>query len=214
MRLASRAIRPREINLDPPVAPPIAFLWSGGFFVECLSATACAIGLQRYHADMIEQIDHVNLVVRDLSAMVAFYRDALGMTVTKEVTISGRWVEQTVGLDDVLADVVYLELPAGPRIELIRYQSPPAHDPNGLNIPNTPGLRHMAFRVTDLDGVINQLRHADVQFVSDVQTVPDAQVTYVGGVRKRLVYFHDPEGNILELCAYETRSDETSRSAT
>ena len=29
------------------------------------------------------------------------------------------------------------------------------------------------------------------------------QVTYAGGVRKRLVYFHDPEGNLLELCEYK-----------
>jgi hypothetical protein len=27
-------------------------------------------------------------------------------------------------------------------------------------------------------------------------------VTYSGGVRKRLVYFRDPEDNILELCEY------------
>lgn len=157
---------------------------------------------------MIEQIDHVNIVVRDLPAMTAFYRDVLGMTVTKEVTISGQWVEQTVGLSDVLADVVYLEPPSGPRIELILYRTPPAtHATNatGLNIPNTPGLRHLAFRVTEIEDVINHLQHADVDFVSSVQTVPDAQVTYAGGVRKRLVYFHDPEGNILELCAYENR---------
>ena len=37
---------------------------------------------------------------------------------------------------------------------------------------------------------------------SDVQSVPDSQVTYAEGVRKRLVYFRDPEGNILELCEY------------
>jgi len=26
--------------------------------------------------------------------------------------------------------------------------------------------------------------------------------TYAGGVRKRLIYFADPEGNLLELCEY------------
>lgn len=154
---------------------------------------------------MIEQIDHVNVVVRDLSAMVGFYRDVLGMKVTKEVTISGQWVEQTVGLADVIADVVYLDLSAGPRIELIQYRSPPAVESMGTDIPNTPGLRHLAFRVSNLDQIVDQLQQADVSFVSGVQTVPDEQVTYTGGVRKRLVYFRDPEGNILELCAYEQR---------
>jgi len=154
---------------------------------------------------MIEQIDHVNIVVRDLPMMVAFYRDVMRMQVTKDVTISGAWVDQTVGLSDVHADVVYLNPPAGPRVELIRYHTPPATDSQGLDIPNTPGLRHIAFSVTDLDAVMEQLQTADVSFVSEVQTVPDEQVTYTGGVRKRLVYFRDPEGNILELCAYESR---------
>jgi hypothetical protein len=39
-----------------------------------------------------------------------------------------------------------------------------------------------------------------------VQSVPDSQVTYAGGVRKRLVYFRDPEGNLLELCEYRSAS--------
>jgi catechol 2,3-dioxygenase-like lactoylglutathione lyase family enzyme len=60
----------------------------------------------------------------------------------------------------------------------------------------------MAFKVDDVDATINKLRAAGVEFFSDVQTVPDAQVAYAGGVRKRLVYFRDPEGNILELCEY------------
>ena len=38
--------------------------------------------------------------------------------------------------------------------------------------------------------------------IGDVQQVPDEQVKYSGGIRKRLVYFHDPEGNLLELCEY------------
>ena len=44
----------------------------------------------------------------------------------------------------------------------------------------------------------------EVRVFSVIQTVPDSQVTYAGGVRKRLVYFHDPEGNLLELCEYAT----------
>jgi hypothetical protein len=50
--------------------------------------------------------------------------------------------------------------------------------------------------------MVAKLRAAGVEFFSGVQTVPDSQVTYAGGVRKRLVYFRDPEGNILELCEY------------
>ena len=153
-------------------------------------------------------IDHVNIVVEDLERMVAFYRDALGLKETKRVTITGDWVAATVGLSEVHADVVYLDFASGPRIELIRYNrpSPPVARPSGVDRPNAPGLRHIAFRIDDIDATVARLQRAGVKFFSrDVQQVPDTQVTYAGGIRKRLIYFADPEGNILELCEYKPR---------
>ncbi len=151
---------------------------------------------------MLEQIDHVNIVVADLESMVEFYRGVLGFEVTKRVTISGAWVDATVGLQNAIGDVVYLELPNGPRVELLRYVHPPGANPPGLDQSNTRGLRHIAFRVTDIETAIEKLQSAGVRPLSAVQTVPDSQVSYAGGVRKRLVYFRDPEGNLLELCEY------------
>jgi len=151
---------------------------------------------------MLQQIDHVNIVVHDLEKMVSFYCGVLGLTVSKRVTISGEWIDQTVGLKGVTGDVVYLDPPFGPRIELIRYRAPEASRPANLGESNTPGLRHMAFKVDDIDALVKALTKAGVKFFSGVQQVPDRQVTYAGGVRKRLVYFADPEGNLLELCEY------------
>ena len=73
---------------------------------------------------MLNRIDHVNIVVSDLDRMIAFYRDVLGLRITKQVTIFGEWVGSVVELGDVHADVVYLDLDSGPRIELIRYNKP------------------------------------------------------------------------------------------
>jgi len=148
------------------------------------------------------QVDHVNIVVADLPAMTAFYRDALGLKVTKEVTIQGQWIDAVVGLPQVIADVVYLDFTTGPRLELIRYRSPQGQRPPHLEQGHTQGLRHIAFQVDDIDASAARLSAAGVRFVSAVQRVPDSQVTYAGGIRKRLVYFHDPEGNLLELCEY------------
>ncbi len=152
---------------------------------------------------MLESIDHVNIVVSDLPGMMDFYTRVLGLRETKRVTISGAWIDQTVALRDVTAECVYLDLPDGPRVELLRYVNPPASRPGELGTSNTPGLRHMAFRVDDIDAAVARLRAADVRFFSGIQDVPTSQVTYAGGVRKRLVYFHDPEGNLLELCEYK-----------
>jgi catechol 2,3-dioxygenase-like lactoylglutathione lyase family enzyme len=152
---------------------------------------------------MIEYVDHVNLVVEDLAAMTAFYRDALGLRVTREVTIRGDWIQAITGLANVEADVVYLEAERGPPVELIAYRTPegPAR-PAGLGEPNLPGLRHVAFRTGGLDATVASLRAAGAELLSEVREVPAAQVEF-GGRRKRIVYFRDPEGNLLELCAYE-----------
>lgn len=150
----------------------------------------------------LSQIDHVNIVVADLERMVAFYQSALGFAVTKRATISGSWVDQTVGLQDAVGEVVYLELAAGPRVELIRYVRPTGATPKDLGVANTLGLRHLAFRVDDIGSAVEKLRAAGIATIGPIQTVPDEQVIYAGGVRKRLVYFRDPEHNLLELCEY------------
>ncbi|HEY1684022.1 MAG TPA: VOC family protein [Tepidisphaeraceae bacterium] len=152
---------------------------------------------------MIERIDHVNIVVADLEMMTAFYRDVLCLKVTKEVRIHGEWIDEVVGLTDVEADVVYLDLADGPRIELIQYRSPVGGRPAGIEISNSIGLRHMAFKVDAIDELVAKLRLSGVKFFSEVRTVPTAQVQYAGGVKKRLVYFRDPEGNLLEFCEYK-----------
>ncbi len=156
---------------------------------------------------MFLRIDHVNMVAQDLEKMVEFYSSVLGLAVTKRVTISGDWVDAVTGLKGVIADVAYLDLvsgslPGATRIELIFYRSPQAAGHQGVAAPNSPGFRHIAFAVDDMELVVERLTQRNVHVLSEVLTVPDSQVTYSGGVRKRIVYFRDPEGNLLELCEY------------
>jgi catechol 2,3-dioxygenase-like lactoylglutathione lyase family enzyme len=150
---------------------------------------------------MLQRIDHVNIVVDDLEAMTAFYRDVLGMHVAKEVTIGGPWIQAVTGLQTVEADVVYLEADSGAGLELILYRTPEGIRPSGLGDPNTKGLRHIAFRVADLEAVVASLRTEGADLLSDVQKVPASQVDFAGQ-QKRIVYCRDPEGNLLEVCDF------------
>jgi catechol 2,3-dioxygenase-like lactoylglutathione lyase family enzyme len=150
---------------------------------------------------MIERIDHLNIVVDDMPAMIAFYRDVLGLRLTRQVTISGKWIDDVTGLRRVEAEVAFLEPPSGPSIELIRYRSPAGVRFDGPGDPNVRGFRHIAFRVQDLEGLVSTMKAAGVRFLSDVQQVPAAQVDYAQQ-RKSLLYCRDPEGNLLEFCAY------------
>ena len=151
---------------------------------------------------MLERIDHVNLIVGDMQAMIAFYCGVLGMRLTREATLSGPWIDAVTRLERVTADVAFLELPDGPALELLCYRGPQRDRPPGLGAPNTPGLRHIAFRVQDIERVAAALQAAGAPLLSPIQQVPDTQVDYAD-VRKRLAYCHDPEENLLELCAYE-----------
>ena len=151
---------------------------------------------------MIERIDHVNLVVNDMAAMIEFYRDVLGLRLTRQAVISGEWIDAVTGLPHVEAEVAFLEASAGPAIELIRYRAPPGARPDRLGVSNTQGFRHIAFRVRDIDRLTAAMRGAGVEFISQIQQVPPTQVDYAD-VRKSLLYCRDPEGNLLELCAFE-----------
>ncbi len=151
---------------------------------------------------MLQRIDHVNLVVADMRTMIDFYCNVLGMRLARQATISGPWIDDVTGLKDVTADVAFLEAPSGPTIELLYYHRPQGLRIEGQAIPNTFGLRHLAFRVTDIKQLATAIRAAGVPLVSEIHSVPTAQVAYAQ-TQKRLVYFRDPEGNLLELCAYE-----------
>jgi catechol 2,3-dioxygenase-like lactoylglutathione lyase family enzyme len=153
-------------------------------------------------ADMIERIDHVNIVAQDLPALITFYRDVVGLTVIREIAIRGDWIESITGLNDVVADVVYLEADQGAGLELIHYRNPEGSRPPDLEVPNTMGIRHIAFQVSDLDAVVASLQAAGAEVLSEIRDVPTTQVDFAGA-KKRIAYVRDPENNLLEICAYE-----------
>src|SRR5689334_17101334 len=100
---------------------------------------------------MIRAVDHLNIVVADLARSVQFYTEVLGFRKTHDVTMEGAWIEAIVGLRGVKGLVAFVEPPGGGvRIELLEYRAPV-----GVALPensraNTPGLRHIAFRVDDI----------------------------------------------------------------
>jgi catechol 2,3-dioxygenase-like lactoylglutathione lyase family enzyme len=150
---------------------------------------------------MLKQIDHVNIVVRDLERCVAFYRDVLGLKETMRAQLDGDWIEGVTGIPGVVADCVYLQPPAGPRLELLCFKNPAGRPVERGELPNTLGLRHLAFQVDDIDAEHARLRAAGVEFIGAPQLVPLATVRHVSG-RKRLCYFHDPEGVLLEIAEF------------
>ena len=72
----------------------------------------------------IRRIDHVGVIVNNLSAAKAFFLD-FGLEVQGEGEVEGEWVDQVVGLNNVKAAIVMLGMPDGQtRIELAKFYTP------------------------------------------------------------------------------------------
>jgi catechol 2,3-dioxygenase-like lactoylglutathione lyase family enzyme len=138
----------------------------------------------------IRRMDHVGIVVDDLAAATAFFVE-LGMKLQGEMSLENEAVDRIIGLEGVRTDVAMMETPdGGGRLELIKFQAPPAKGDEGLAPANTPGLRHLAFQVDDLRATVARLRTHGAELVGEV-------VPY--GNSYHLCYLRGPQGIIVEL---------------
>jgi len=126
----------------------------------------------------IENIHHVALIVSDYERSKDFYTRVLGFRVIAELYRAER---KSWKLD--------LQLPGGGQIEL--FTMPGA--PQRASRPEAIGLRHLAFRVPNLDAAVGHLKSCGV-------VVEPVRVD--GQTGQRFTFFPDPDGLPLEL--YET----------
>lgn len=133
---------------------------------------------------------HVGLVVEDLDETIRFL-SLLGFDCGKPGVISGEWIDQIVGLEDVTVEVVMARGPDGGDVfEVVRFRSPSASPEEPSPAPNRPGLRHIAFTVDDIRGVVDRVREAGWDTVGEIVNYEDMFL---------LCYVRGPEGVIVEL---------------
>lgn len=135
-------------------------------------------------------MDHVGIVVDDLTAAVEFFA-ALGLEVTGRGGVEGEVVDRVIGLDGARSEVVFLQTPDGrARLELTQFHSPPYAGPRGSQPSNAPGIRHITFAVDDLDAALSDIRDHGAELVGEVQTYENVY---------KLCYVRGPAGIIIEL---------------
>ena len=138
----------------------------------------------------IQRMDHVGVVVDDLAAATAFFIE-LGLELQGEGMVEGGWVDRVVGLDGVRAEVAMLQTPDGDgRVELAKFHAPLMRGADRDAPANTPGIRHVAFVVDNIDAVVAGLRARGAELVGEVERYRDIY---------RLCYVRGPEGIIVEL---------------
>lgn len=134
-------------------------------------------------------MEHVGIVVDDLATATESFVQ-LGLVLQGQGTVEGRWVDRLIGLEGVRADIAMMQTPDGNgRLELTKFHSPAIHGGNGYAPPKTPGIRHVAFAVKDIDAIIAGLRARGVELVGDLRYKDMYRLCYVRG----------PEGIIIEL---------------
>jgi catechol 2,3-dioxygenase-like lactoylglutathione lyase family enzyme len=138
----------------------------------------------------IQRMDHLGIVVDDIEAATAFFAE-LGLELQGEGSVEDGWVDRVVGLEGVRAEIAMMETPDGNgRLELTKFHAPSGRGGDRHAPANTPGFRHIAFVVDDIDAVVTGLRARGAELVGEVERYKD---------RYRLCYVRGPEGIIVEL---------------
>jgi catechol 2,3-dioxygenase-like lactoylglutathione lyase family enzyme len=139
----------------------------------------------------LQRMDNVLIVVEDIETAKAFFAE-LGMELEGETTVEGPWVDGTVGLDDVRADIAMMRTPDGHgRVELTRFHRPPAVRAELENAPaNTLGIRRIMFAVDDIDDVVTRLGRHGGELVREIAQYEDIY---------RVCFVRAPEGFVIGL---------------
>ncbi|KXJ58943.1 MAG: hypothetical protein AXW14_01505 [Alteromonas sp. Nap_26] len=124
---------------------------------------------------MLNGFHHVAIICSDYARSKAFYTDVLGFSVIDENYREAR--------DSYKCD---LALPDGSQVELFSFPCAPPRPSR----PEAQGLRHLAFKVENLNEVIATLNS------KGVNCEPVRIDEYTG---KQFTFFQDPDGLPLEL---------------
>jgi methylmalonyl-CoA epimerase len=134
-------------------------------------------------------LDHVGIAVRDLSAALAFYRDALGLEVeAPEEVASQRVRAHFVPLGEPAGDGGS----AGATLELLEATAPDSPIARFLD-KRGPGLHHITLRVDDIHAALAQLESRGAKLI-DRQPRPGAE-----GALVAFVHPSSAHGVLVEL---------------
>jgi catechol 2,3-dioxygenase-like lactoylglutathione lyase family enzyme len=143
---------------------------------------------------------HTNLIARDWRALAALYQKVFGCRpVPPERHYSGRDLERGSGVSGAIVDGIHLRLPGcgdeGPTLEIFSYS---IGEEGARPEVNRTGLAHIAFAVPSVADARAYVLSNGGEAVGDVVTLETST-----GARVTWCYVRDPEGNILELQAWD-----------
>ena len=142
---------------------------------------------------MVKKFDHVTIVVRDVAAAKQFF-GLLGFRETHATVISGKVIEDYMGIEGIEADHVTLAIEnPHSEVQLLRYRHPDAIADANIAKLNKLGFNHICFAVDDLDAEVTRLTAAGVKLRNSVMDFLD----------RKLVFLCGPENITVELAQWD-----------
>jgi catechol 2,3-dioxygenase-like lactoylglutathione lyase family enzyme len=135
-------------------------------------------------------MDNVGIVVEDLPATIAFFRE-LGLELEGRATVEEEWAGRVTGLGDQRVEIAMMRTPDGhSRLELSHFLAPAVVADHRNSPVNALGYLRVMFAVDDLDDTLVRLRKHGAQLVGEVVRYEDMY---------RLCYIRGPEGLLIGL---------------
>ena len=135
-------------------------------------------------------MDNVGIVVDDLPATIAFFRE-LGLELEGQAVAEGEWAGRVTGLPDQRVEIAMMRTPDGhSRLELSRFLTPPVVADHRNAPVNALGYLRVMFTVANLDETVARLGERGAQLVGEVVRYEDMYL---------LCYIRGPEGLLIGL---------------
>ena len=143
---------------------------------------------------MIERINHMSITVKNLDAVIKWFRDVLGCTnIWEPYEYKGELIETVTGISGAHLRVQKIQVQDFV-LEFIQYLSPEGRELRGNT--NDIGYPHIGMIVDDIQTMYKSLKQKGVEFKSPPYKIADKTNPMVGW---QLVYLWGPEGMTLEF---------------
>jgi catechol 2,3-dioxygenase-like lactoylglutathione lyase family enzyme len=146
--------------------------------ITCVQVNLVHAQRPRSPIDSTVQFHHVTLSVSDVDRVSQWYADVLGFQIRDRFTLTRP--------DNQKIQIVRVEIP-GLQMNISQFPGSISPERSG----DRQGWRHLALQVNDVDQSYQRLQKQGVQFLTEPFTYDPPGY--------RIVFFRDPEGNILEL---------------
>ena len=142
---------------------------------------------------MITSVEHFSFTVSNMEQSLSFFSDLLGLEASAIMEVDNPEVQTIIGMPGARLRVALVKLPGGNPIELIEYLQPLGRAQDLAT--SNPGIAHIAFEVSGLETMYQDLIGKGVQFVNPPVWAPGNDGKGSWGV----CYLKGPDQITIEL---------------